>query len=427
MRKRTAIASAAAILVAVIAAWYWASPFFAVASLRNAAIRADTNALNERVDFSRVRDELKTQLSSLLISKMTDNLRGNPFAAIGVAIAAKLTDVMVDAMVSPAGIAALVKAGSEKTPAEVSGFRLMMSTEVAVHRYGLDAFDFYSVNNKEKLPTLRFAREGLSWRLTSVQMPKEFLASEIASRVGANQPTVPYAAKWEYFQSKDAMDDTVTTILTRGADQEVTTQFAKVRPDIIFRCRQNTFDAYINVHSSADYDYETHRSNVRLRFDENTAVSEKWDVSTDREALFAPNAKTFLNSLLQANSLRFEWPQSGGGRAVATFNRGDLGVQVAKFAKDCGQPEITQAPAQDVLNEQAWVVTLDAYSDEKDVEQLRTKLSAAGIKSYAETVKTSRGELTRVSAGPFASKEAADTAHTKLVAMGLKTGAIARR
>ena len=83
--------------------------------------------------------------------------------------------------------------------------------------------------------------------------------------------------------------------------------------------------------------------------------------------------------------------------------------------------------AQAALNDQAWVVTLDAFSDKKNVKQLRTKLSAAGVKSYTEPVKTGKGELTRVRAGPFASKEAAEKARAKLDAMGLKPGAVASR
>ncbi len=83
--------------------------------------------------------------------------------------------------------------------------------------------------------------------------------------------------------------------------------------------------------------------------------------------------------------------------------------------------------AQAPLDNQTWVVTLDAFSDNKNVKQLRTKLSAAGVKSYTEPVKTSKGELTRVRAGPFASKEAAEKARARLEAMGLKPGAVVSR
>ena len=90
-------------------------------------------------------------------------------------------------------------------------------------------------------------------------------------------------------------------------------------------------------------------------------------------------------------------------------------------------PKAEALRAQAVLSDQAWAVALDAFSDEKNVRQLRTKLSAAGVKSYTESVKTSKGELTRVRAGPFASKEDAEKARAKLVAMGLKPGAVASR
>jgi DedD protein len=86
-----------------------------------------------------------------------------------------------------------------------------------------------------------------------------------------------------------------------------------------------------------------------------------------------------------------------------------------------------QERAKAALHGEAWVVALDAFSDVKNVKQLQARLSAAGVKSYTEPVKTSKGELTRVRAGPFASKEAAEKARAKLAAMGLKPGAVASR
>jgi len=86
-----------------------------------------------------------------------------------------------------------------------------------------------------------------------------------------------------------------------------------------------------------------------------------------------------------------------------------------------------QEQAQATTHDETWVVALDAFADAKNVKQLRTKLSAAGVTSYTESVQTSKGELTRVRAGPFGSKEAAEKARAKLVAMGLKPGAVASR
>lgn len=91
-------------------------------------------------------------------------------------------------------------------------------------------------------------------------------------------------------------------------------------------------------------------------------------------------------------------------------------------AKERNKAEELRARA--VLNDQSWVVALDAFSNEKNVKQLRAKLSAAKVKFYTERIKTSKGELTRVRAGPFATRKAAEKARAKLNAMGLKPGAV---
>jgi DedD protein len=83
--------------------------------------------------------------------------------------------------------------------------------------------------------------------------------------------------------------------------------------------------------------------------------------------------------------------------------------------------------AQAALNDQAWVVALGSFSSAENVKQLQSKLSAAGLKSYTEALKTAKGEQTRVRAGPFASKEAADKAREQIAAMGLKPGTVTKR
>jgi DedD protein len=86
------------------------------------------------------------------------------------------------------------------------------------------------------------------------------------------------------------------------------------------------------------------------------------------------------------------------------------------------------ARAQVAPADQSWVVALGSFSSAENVKQLRSKLSAAGVKTYTETLKTAKGEQqTRVRAGPFASKEAADKAHERIAAMGLKPGPVTKR
>ncbi len=99
-----------------------------------------------------------------------------------------------------------------------------------------------------------------------------------------------------------------------------------------------------------------------------------------------------------------------------------------------GQPEAAKgstdggARAKALLEgKEAWVVPLGAFSSADNVKQLQAKLAEAGMKSYTEGVKTSQGEQTRVRAGPFESKAAAERARAKLAAMGLGPSAVTAR
>jgi DedD protein len=93
-----------------------------------------------------------------------------------------------------------------------------------------------------------------------------------------------------------------------------------------------------------------------------------------------------------------------------------------------GKGEADGARAQALLEgKESWVVPLGAYSSPENVKQLQEKLAAAGIKSYTENVKTRTGEQTRVRAGPFDSKAAAERARQKLAETGLKPAAVTAR
>lgn len=66
----------------------------------------------------------------------------------------------------------------------------------------------------------------------------------------------------------------------------------------------------------------------------------------------------------------------------------------------------------------AFVVQVVALSDAQKAKQIEQQIGAAGIKSYTEVVKTARGDVTRVRAGPFATREAAEKAQQQLKGIG---------
>ena len=331
----TTLVAVAAILIA--GAWYWASPYFAIADLRNALIRGDTTAVEERVDFPHLRENIKAQVSTFIMTGMQEQLSNNPFAALGIALAAKFSEVMVESMVTPSGILSLMdlnKGGAK----EVSPLALMTSAEVVIRRDGFDAFEVRVAGDQpEHKPAFRFKREGIRWRLVGVQMPKEAL--EAARNAGGNKrraAAAPDVPTWRLSENKDPMDDTVTVMLYRDAEEEVRVRFSAVRPTMAFRCRKNGLEAYINFQGMVDYNYETKRAAVRLRFDDGTPSLEGWLVSSDKEALFAPQPKVFLRRLRDSQKLLVQWQQYGGTTSIAKFSRGNLTDHFDRFKNACG-------------------------------------------------------------------------------------------
>lgn len=73
-----------------------------------------------------------------------------------------------------------------------------------------------------------------------------------------------------------------------------------------------------------------------------------------------------------------------------------------------------------------FVVQVVALSDADKAKQIQQQISAAGIKSYTEIVKTAKGDVTRVRAGPYATRAAADKARDQLKAMGLNGNVAAK-
>lgn len=66
-----------------------------------------------------------------------------------------------------------------------------------------------------------------------------------------------------------------------------------------------------------------------------------------------------------------------------------------------------------------YLVLIGAFSNEANVKTLKTKLGEQGIKTYSEPLDTPQGKKTRVRAGPFASREAAEKALEKMQRIGV--------
>jgi DedD protein len=93
--------------------------------------------------------------------------------------------------------------------------------------------------------------------------------------------------------------------------------------------------------------------------------------------------------------------------------------QPAKAApkKEPAKPKPKPKPAK--AAEGQFVVQVIALADADKARQMQERIAAAGIKSYTETVRTAKGDVTRVRAGPFATRDAAEKAREQLKTLGM--------
>jgi len=96
-------------------------------------------------------------------------------------------------------------------------------------------------------------------------------------------------------------------------------------------------------------------------------------------------------------------------------------IKVAK-AIESSAAERTKAEA--ALAGEQFIVPAGAYVDPAGVIE---KLKEAKIPYYTEPIATKQGTVTRVRAGPFASRDAADKVQKQLKDLGLKPGNVAAR
>ena len=104
-------------------------------------------------------------------------------------------------------------------------------------------------------------------------------------------------------------------------------------------------------------------------------------------------------------------------------------------SEQAAAPSATVAPATEPKpaegksegTQSSYFIPLATLSKKDGVKELQAKVNKAGIKTFTEPVKTASGEQTRVRAGPFPTKDAADKARLKLQQMGEKPGAVTSR
>ena len=180
LKKITIAAAVAVIGVAVTA---YASPYYALHQIKTALAERNAEALAGHVDFPALRASVKAQLEASMARSIEATAgSGNPLAALGQSIASAMLGKMVDTMVSPAGVVALVNKSavspqaSDTADAPADGAR--KKADYSAGYAGVNTFVVRAKDGNAQEGALVLQRHGVwGWKLSSIE-----IASAMAGR-----------------------------------------------------------------------------------------------------------------------------------------------------------------------------------------------------------------------------------------------------
>jgi hypothetical protein len=165
---------AVAVLAVVAAGYAYASPYLTVSRVRAAAERGDAATVNAHVDFPAMRESMKGWMGVAMakqLAKQGNDVRSNPFNALGAGFAMTLVEKMVDALVTPEMVSAMLEG---RRPGQRSKHDARAGTEGPLMGYeGFDRFvvTMRSAGVAREEFSMIWCRSGLIWKLSAVRLP----------------------------------------------------------------------------------------------------------------------------------------------------------------------------------------------------------------------------------------------------------------
>ena len=175
-------------LVVTAAYWYW-SPLLAIRQMQSAAKAGDADSFGEHVDYARLRESLKGQVSGMLAAQMPsqsgdDSGISKAGAALGMLLGTAVVNQVVDTAVRPEVVMRAMQegqlmprksAGTAAAEPAGSGSLARQKVEWSAEHKGFAKYIAYARRPGEpddKRIALVLERYGFaSWKLTEIRLP----------------------------------------------------------------------------------------------------------------------------------------------------------------------------------------------------------------------------------------------------------------
>ena len=164
-------------LLLILAVGYIAAgPFLTVWAIKTAIVEQDAEKLSENIEFPALRQNLKDQLNPTMMKNVSAELKGNPYAALAAGLSTKMVDGIVDALVTPNGLAVFVEGKKpSKNESQDNAAPIKKDSLFKNARYAYDSTSTFSIwipdGKGKKEARFVLQRNGLSWKLVNIVIP----------------------------------------------------------------------------------------------------------------------------------------------------------------------------------------------------------------------------------------------------------------
>lgn len=175
--KLKAIVGVLVLTAAAVGGYWYYSPHLALKSMQTAAQEKDADKFNEHVDYPKLRESFKGQMSAMMAEQLGKS--GSTGAeAWGAMLGAAMANQFVDALVRPEVVMKAMQSGefSPKATGENSPSSENKKPSWTFERKGTDKLIAYATapdsSDKSKALGVVFERYGFAdWKLTEVRFP----------------------------------------------------------------------------------------------------------------------------------------------------------------------------------------------------------------------------------------------------------------
>lgn len=171
--------------------------------------------------------------------------------------------------------------------------------------------------------------------------PKPAAAPATAAAAPAPALAAPSAvpaatSKWKTANAEWLLDAKRGVAFELPSENRVAIWQGVTQPMLVVRCAAGRVQTFVYTASALQMEAVDENHTVRLSFDSNPEIVERWADSAEHDALFAPDGAVFARRLTTAHTLRVSYTPHNAARVAAEFHTAGLSELLVPATKQCG-------------------------------------------------------------------------------------------